>query len=515
MDSLTFETMGEIISLCTANRTTDNRVVGRRHSPLSLLDTSIQLCPSVQLRVRCKAERSFFAEEENLYIDCQEQRTFCLRTVASRYLAVNRTILTCDRLQKAMSDVDVVSARFAVPELHLMGLDKNCCPYACHRKVIPSHLPSLSPFSASWITWMRQFYMLRLYSTLFSGSSLFGSCSNFPYAWFLMACFKQTFRRSSACSRHGCSQPSSVCDSCKCNSSTMSNECKRYVGCCSSIECQRETETSGGNSGPANDFRAAPQSAMASECGVVDHRNADVNVSSNNNIEMLPSQCDTIVSNHSIPTCLTAADTVDDSDDDSDYGTTESLNGDISRPNSVCTAPLLAMSRNTDENRSRWSFFIRASDSGSDTSDDDDDGTDAGSDESDGCWDDDDDAGDNNCTEAAQCFLIDLDPLRINGLYIPPTSNVPVSQPQCRSPLPPDSAAEIALEPAGTLKCINETWQQCYNNNVKTKRCMQQRHTKHVCIFRSNFPMLTIISIFSGYVEPELESYIEVEIELN
>ena len=478
--------MDELIGICTANsRTTDNRVIGRRHLPLSLLDTSIQLYPSVHLRVRCKAERTFFAEEDNSYTDCQEQGPFCPQMVAARYFMLNRTIRTCYKLPKIMSDVDVMAASFSATKMHLTGSDENCCHCASHRKVIPSYLPSILTFSSSW---MWRPHVLRIYNTLLPWFCLFSASCSYPYAQFLMACFQWTFRRSTTCCISHIYCRSSVCDSCNSNSGSMSHECKPFVGCHSSVGYQCETETSGGNSSCVNDFSGAPQSDY-NVCGAIadceeevtaQHGNADINVSSHENGKILPPKCHTTVPNHIFTASLTVDD-ADNSDDDDDNGATW-------RANSTGITPVLATSSSTD-NHTRWSFFIRASSSeasdclDSDEEDDDDIDTDADSDESDNCWDDDDTNDDSaltTCTSNAQCFLIDLDPLQITGLYIPPTSNVPVSQAQCWA-LPLDSAAEVESESERTLKCINDTWLQCYNEDVRTKSSSWQHNTKHVC----------------------------------
>jgi len=508
VDVETYETMGDIIGICTANsRTTDNRVVGRSHVPFSLLDTSIQLCPSVQLRVRCKAERTFFVEEDNLYKDFKEQRRFCPRTVVNGYFAFNPTIQTCDKLKKIMSDASTMAPHSALPKLHRTGRYVNCCHCVSYHAVIPSRLPSVSTVSVSWIWWR---HMMRLYNTLLPGLGLFAASCNFPYAQFLMACFQHTSSRGAAyslrCLSHPCFQ-SSACHSCYYSTGSMSTQYKLVVNYChSSAQHHCETETTGGNSSSVNDFGDVLRSDFntVGDFEVVQYRNANVKVTCNKNPENMPLQCSEIIPNHMNTARLSssAAEESDEDDSDSEDGA-QSQTKDTVVAHSAGTTSFLAASSCADKKQNGcWSFFIRASDSDASDDldsddDDDDDDSDAASDESDNCWEDNDEDGDadadnslTHCTRASQCFLIDLDPLKINGLYIPPTSTVPVSQSRCRSlpfdspPLLDSAAAEVESESMRTLRRINDAWQLCYNgDDVRMKSSSLQHHMKHVCVF--------------------------------
>jgi len=500
--------MGAIIGICTANnRGTDSRVVGRSCLPFSLLDTSIQLCSSLHLRLCCKSERNYFVEENNLYRDCQDQRSFCFWTVANRYIAAITPVQTCDKLKTIMDDARIVAPHLALPKLHLSAPYQNCCRSISYSKVIPCCLPPLSTVSVSWIWWR---HMLRLYNTLLPGLGLFTAPCDFLYAQFLMACFQHTFRCSVTYYhlRHLCFE-SSVCDGCN-SCSSMNPEYKPFVSCHLSVQHQSETETVGGNSSLGNDFSDVLRSSFnaVNDFEVAQHRKNDMNVSCNKNPENVSLRCIEIIPNHINTGRLSTPAAEEDSDDDVDGcndNAAQSWNKDTAAAHSTGTGSSLAESSHADEKQNGcWSFFVRASDSdASDSLDsDNDDGNDdvdtATSDESDNCCEEDDDSDADNtlthCTTISQCFLIDLDPLKINGLYIPPTSIVPVTQSRCwpllldSSPLLDSTAVEVESESAGTLRRVNDAWKQCYSgDDVEIKSLSRQNHTKHVCIFQCLF----------------------------
>ena len=482
MDSRTRDTAGEIMGICTANnRTTANSVNGRRHSPLSLFDTSFQLCPSVHLRVRCNADRTFFAEEHSLYIGSQEQRRFCVKAVANRFFARNRTILTCSKL-KMMSAVDVMVADVATPKLQFCGHAEQLYHRNFHSEVLPGCLPPALTFFTSWIWRPYTTMSYNMFDRLLPGLYLRGISCNYPYAEFMKACFQQMFRRRAmrSCQSVNCVRSQSpACDGRNCSSSRSSEDKPFFSDQCVGHRC--ESETSCGNSDVPKDCDVT--SSSASEREVLQSRNASMDLSSNNNAEMLPSEC-----RATMPS-LTGDDAKDSGDDD---------DNDLlspNRANCMSTAPCpttLQVKRSSscsrDSNRIPSSFFVRVSDSDSSEcsdSDDADDVVDASSDDESDCWydddDDDDDSGWTSHANTAQCLLADLDPLQINGLYIPRTSNVPVSHVRCR-PVPFESTAETEYsESERALKRINDTWHQWYNDDVKRKPpSCQQRHTKHV-----------------------------------
>ena len=499
MDFRTVETM----DICTANsRTTDNSVIGRRHLPLSLFDTSIQLCPSVHLRLRCRADRTAFTEDSKLYIVCQEQRLSCVKRIDNSYLARNRTIRTCNKL-KTMSGTDVTVAGCAMPKLHFCGLDQNCYCRDFHGKLIPSCSLPVMTFCNSWMWRPHTGLLLNTLDRLLPGLCSFGVSQNYPYARFMMACFQRMFRRSANCVR---SRPT-VCESYDCNSSSMNTEVRPFINCYSSVGRHCVSEA---NSVPVmNDCNSASSSGddacnATSESEVVQHGNTSTNVSSNNKMEKLSPGCTATVRNHFVTVSLTDDD-AEDSDDDADNDGDDDDDHSLSKAkttNIVSGAPCITCyhverQTSTDGNQVVSSFFIRASDSdassysdsdASDNDDDDDDGdwddsaAEAASDDESDCWYSDDDECWTSRASTAHCVLVDLDPLKINGLYIPQTSNVPVSPSRCQY-LPLESTAEIETESERALKLINDRWRQWYSDDVKIKRTpQQQRHAKHVCI---------------------------------
>ena len=485
MDVRTRETVGVTMGFSTANsRTTDNSITGRRYLPFSVFDTSFQLCPSVHLRVRCKADRSFFTEE-NLYTGCQEQRRVCARTVASRYFTQNEMIRSCNK-RKIMSNVDVMVASFAMPKLHFCGPNENFCYRDLCCKVIPSSFRPVLTFFSS-----KKALVYNTLDRLLPGLCSFGASCSYPYARFMMACFQQMFRCSAMCTCHCvdciCSQPS-IRDSCGCNS-TRTTECKQCFSRLSS-----ESETNCVHSGVKNDFNG------------VSIQHGGVNAIGSSNTQLLSLECSTTVPNHIVTESIC----------DDDDGDAQSLNRQTFRTNYVSTVPCLTTSQAerssiTNENHVKSSFFIRVShidssdwpetDSGDDGDNDNDDATDAASDSESDSWDtddddddDDDDSGWTSCTNVSQCFLADLDPFKINGLYIPQTSNVPVSYSRCHS-LPLQPASEIESESERALKRINDTWQQWYNGDGKLKpSSRRQHHTKHVCLFSVIYVILKYLN---------------------
>jgi len=213
-------------------------------------------------------------------------------------------------------------------------------------------------------------------------------------------------------------------------------------------------------------------------------------VSSSNKTEILSLGCSIIVTNHFV----TAGVTDDDADDNDDHDDAHSL---TKATNIVSSAPYRDVERQTatDGDRIVSSFFIRASDSTYDASNysdsdasDDDDGDDewdaeAASDDESDCWCCDDDESWTSHASTTHCVFVDLDPLKINGLYIPQTSNVPVSSSHCQS-LPLELTAEIETESERALKLLNHSWQQWYSDDVKIRPTSRLQHyTKHVCIY--------------------------------
>jgi len=496
VDAETRETVRETMGTCTSNsRTTDNSVIGRRKLPFSLFNTSLQLCPSVHLSVHCKADRSLLTEEDNLYIDCQKQRRFSVRTVVNKYFARNWAIQTCDKLKprNTMSDADIMAASFSSPSLCFITPDET---------VTPSCLVPVVTFFGSW---MWQSHVPLLHNVLgrtLPGSCSFGAFCRYPYAEFLMACFQYTYRRSIVHCHDIFSQSSSVSDSCSCNSINMSTEHKPSVCCASSVgpyHC--EAKANSVNVSLPTEFDGAILSVddscdLASDSDVMQPRNYgdySGNDLDNKNTDMRLSGCIATV-----PDVIIRASVTDDDEDNDNSDSDERCSGNDYNGSSLknlsfgacclSAAPLPAtsgtdVSSSTDKSHFRSSFFVAASnsDTSDDDDDDDDDDEDAASDESD-CWDD-DDSGWTSPADAAQCFLVDLDPFKVNGLYIPRTSNVPVSHSQCLS-LQVDLAAEIESKSERALKRINDTWHQWYNDDTGIKSLSDCQHqTKHVCIF--------------------------------
>jgi len=489
-DAETRAAVGETMGTLSASRTTHNSVPGRRKLPFSLFNTSLQLCPSVHLSVRCKADRPFFTEKANLYIDFQEQHRFCVRTIVTKYFTRDRTIRTCDKrkLTNIVSNIEIMAASFLLPSLHFIRPDENSNQSNFHLKVIPSFWPPLSTFFSSWMCRPLLYNML---DRMLPGLCLFGARSHYPYAQFLMACFQYTCRHSVVCTVYVHSPSDS--------SSGMSIEHKPLISCDS---YQYESETKSINSDLSVAFNSATLSDddsgdLASDFDVP--RNTAGNVSGNSSAATWPSRCSATVQND---TTANVTDEVDDNDDDVGGGggdekyTDDPVGGLLLKKvgvNCMSAAPfsitsMIDESRSTDESHFKSSFFIRASNS--DTSDDegndDDDGDDddaASDDEFDCCYEDDSEW--TISADAAHCFLVDLDPFKVNGIYIPQTSNVPVSH-LCHLSLPVGSAAEIESESERALKRINDTWQQWYNDDVKSRTLSHRQHqTKHVCIFMS------------------------------
>jgi len=460
MDVLMREYLGEIMGICTAsNRTTDSSVLERRRLPLSLFDTSIQLCSSVHLRVRCKADPAFFTEGNNLYIGCREERRRCARTVADSYFTQSQTV----RTYKMMSDVGEMLS-FAKLKLHCYKPDEKfsrrdlCC------KVIPSCLSPSSMLFNKWI-WLPN-ASLSSYSLdrLLPGLSSFGAAYCYPYARFLMACFQHTFRRSAVCTGLSiglvCSQVSSS-DSCRVT------EFKPVVGCQPSVGYQSESETKYVNSSLLNDAHDGAAGSFGDDA-VNEYKVEQCGDAKHNNTEYCLSE-----SYH-----ITAILPDDDADgDDVD----ESLNRAKLKANCSSTLPVERQS-SADESHVKSSFFIRVSDSectdclASEASDEDDDDDDESA-----YWFSDDDDDDSGWTTTSQCLLVDLNPLKINGLYIPQSSNVPVSPSHSHS-VSFGSADEVEFQSVTELKHINDTWQQWYSDDVKIKPSSRHHcHTKHVC----------------------------------
>jgi len=496
-DAVTRETVGENMDTCTANsKTTYNRVIGRRKLPFSLFNTSLQLCPSVHLRVHCKADRTSFTEEDSLYIDYEEHRRFCVRTVVNKYFTQNRTVRTCDKLKlrNIMSDIDTMAASLSQPTLHFIGPIKKCSQSSSYLKVIPH---CFSPIFMFFSSWMWQLHVPLLYNILDRMLPRFCSFRTFcdyPYAEFLMACFQYTYRRDALCTRLFCRQPSML-HSCSCNSSSNSSEHEQFTSHDSSVgRYHYEAETNSVNSGmPVQINGATDLSNWASYSEVMQPRNTSGNICSNSSRHTRLLECIATVPSD-VPNCTDDDDDDDDDENDAEcrgdtciYGS--SLKEVSFGADSVSGTPFLTSSGideswSTDESDFKSSFFIHASNL--DTSDDDDDDESdvvtASDDDSDCCWDDDD-----SCwlspADGAQCFLVDLDPFMVNGLYIPQTSNVPVSHSRCLS-LPVDLATEVESESERALKRVNDTWHRWYKDDVTMKTLSaHQCQTKHVGVF--------------------------------
>ena len=502
MDFWTRSTVCKTMYICTANNgTTDDSVIARTQMPFSLFCTSFQLCPSVNLQVQCKADRTFITEEDSLYITCQEQLQFCTGTVTGRYFTWNRA---CNKYNKTISSFDMLSSTFAKPKPKFLsaGAVENFFNSNCDLKIIPSCLPAVRAVCfSSWMWQPRMALLYNLLDRLLPPLCSLDTARNYPYAGFLMACFQQTYRHSARytcyCVSHMCLQASSLSDNCKCKINGMNADCKPLISCHSPVGRDCETETSCVNS---SDFDGAtlsddPHDMDARECVVIRHRTdsaASVSgIDNNDNTGMLSAEYSATVPCHSTSAHLD--DVVVDNDDyEDDSG--PSLNKSAFQANCVRNVPLLTSLENqlcsTDDSHVKSSFFIRTSDSdASDCSDtdasdvfddvDDDYVMGAAGDVDSSCWDDDDDDDDDDTT---QCFLRDLDPFKISGLYIPQTSNVPISQSQCQS-VPLQSAVEIETEAEKTLKRIKDCWQQCYNCGTKKRPARCRSHTKHVCVF--------------------------------
>ena len=470
-DYRTCETSGETMGICTANsRTANNSSARRRQLALSVFNTSFQLCSSVHLRVDCRADQSFFVEDDHLYIDCQEQRHFCMRSVVNRYLVCNQTLRSADRLKfKIVSDSDMMTATFPMQKLCCIGPGDSYRHSICCCKVTRNCLPPQSTFFISWAWQPCEALLHIVLNRTLPGLCSFGFFSKYPYAWFLMACFQQRFSRSVACTHRDvnqqCSRFSSVSDTCN-MVGTESVECKPSVSCQSSAGYHCETETS---YDVQNDFNGASS---------LQQRNSSMNVVDSENT----SGCSATVPNHIIPAKVA---------DDGDGNDRQSQEAIPLGANCMTDAPFSGATETGKcviKNQTKSSFFVRASNS-SDSDDDDDDNncdTDADSDDEFDCWDDDCDDNSDWTTHAdtTQCFLLDLDPFKISGLYIPQTSIVPVSQSQCLSLLVDSVAAEIEPESMSVLQRVNDTWRQCYCNDATVKPLSRHRHhTKHVCIF--------------------------------
>jgi len=488
----TAEAVGESMATCTANSgTTDNRFIGRRKLPFSLFSTSLQLCPTVHLRVQCKADRTFFTEEDNLYIDYQERHQFCVRSIVNKYFNWNQTVRTCDKLKlrNMMSNIDRMTASFSLPPLHLIGSDENCSQYSSRPKVITSCVLPVLMFSNNW---MLRSHVPLLHNTLdrmLPALCWFGAFCRYPYAQFLMACFQHTCQRSVVCTRHVSFPSSSLHNSCSYGSSSMISEHMTFDSYKSSVglyQCD-EAEINCVHSGPPVEFNGATlsddylcdlaiNSDMMQQPRNISKKNADKSSSGSSATVLY----DSILANFA-----------DDVNDDYVFGSSLKKVSFDSNCMSVASCQISSKideSGSTNTSNFRSSFFICASSIGTvDDSDDNDDDYDDGdsisaSDDEFDCWDD-DDSGSTSPVSSAQCFLVDLDPFKVSGLYIPQTSNVPVSQSRCLS-LPVDLATEIESESERALKRINATWWQWYSDDVNVKSFSDcQLQAKHVCIF--------------------------------
>ena len=490
IDFRTLETMG----ICTANsRTTDNSVIGRRHLPLSLFDTSIQLCLSVHLRRRCRVDRTSFTEDSNLYIGCQEQRRSCVNKTVNSYFARNRTIRTCNKL-KIMSGLDVMIAGCAMPKLHFCGISENFYHHDSCGKLIPSCSLPVMTFCSNWMWRPHTTLLHNTLAKLLPGLCSCGVSQNYPYARFMMACFQQMFRHTANCV---CSHAS------VCNSNSTSTEYRPFVSCYSSVgyHCVSEANCPSSSVSVLNDCNGASSSGddtcnATNESEVVQHGNMSANVSSSNKTEILSLGCSATVPNHFVTASITDDDADDSDDDDDDNDDHDDAHSLTKATNIVSSAPYCDVERqtSTDGDRMVSSFFIRASDSDasnysdSDVSDDDDDDDEwdaeaASDDDESDCWCCDDDESWTSHVSTTHCVFVDLDPLKINGLYIPQTSNVPVSPSRCQS-LPLELTAEVETESERALKLLNDRWQQWYSDDVKMRPTSRLQHdTKHVCIF--------------------------------
>jgi len=478
------------------NKTTDNRVIGRWKLPFSLFHTSLQLCPSVHLRVHCKADQTFFTEEDNLYIDYREQRCFCVKTLVNKYFTRNQTVGTSDqlKLRNIMSDTYVMAASCSRPTLHYIAPDDNRSQFCSYLNVMSSCLSPILTFFSSWMCRPRVPLLCNMLDRMLPKFCSFGAFHHYPYAQFMMACFQYTYRRDTVCT-HICSH-SSPSDSYSFNSSSMCSEHKLFISCNSFVQpyhCEAETDSVhsstpiqfDGSTLYGDDF-----CDLASDSDMMQTRNTSGNIPSNNNQDTWLSECFSTVPNDFITANFSDDDNDDDSNEKCNGGSyvpvhASSLKKVSFRANCVSVAPFLTTSGtdeagSTDQSQFKSSFFIRASDL--DTSDDDDDDDDIVSDDESDCWDEDYDSCWTSPVDSAHCFLVDLDPFMVNGLYIPQTSNVPISHSRCLS-LPPDSATEVESQSEKALKCINDTWQQQHNCDVTIKTLSAHQHqTKHVGI---------------------------------
>ena len=463
-------TVCDSMYICTASsRTTYDRFVGRKHFPLSVFSTSFQLCPSVNFRVHCKADRSYFTREDNrMYIDFQE-RSFCVWTV-SKYFTWSRTIPSYSKSPKIVSDANVMATTSAVPQLHFSGPNIDCSNSCYSRKVIPSGFSPLLTVLPSWM-WLPRVTLLHCLMDRYLPSAFSNSVNSFPYAQFLMACFQQTFKRCALCTHEcvskACCHLSSMSDSGSgCNSSRMSRVCSSTISCHSSACCHCETESNCVNSCILSDSGASNEPKdisldMTSSC-----ENSRPHVSSSDN--SLLSRC--------------VATTQKRSSAEVDGVVNDAMNSSLSTTNRVTCTAADDMSA---ENHVKLSFFVRVSSETSSDDDADDEWSVSSDDDDDGMsewWDDDDD---DNLTNGSRCFLADLDPFKVNGLYIPPESNTPISSPQyCHLPLLNSTTEFEMTESEKALKLINDNWQRLYSNDdVNVKSSSRHDHTKHVCFF--------------------------------
>ena len=152
------------------------------------------------------------------------------------------------------------------------------------------------------------------------------------------------------------------------------------------------------------------------------------------------------------------------------------MNSSLSMTNRVTC---IAADDMSTENHVKLSFFVRVS---SETSSDDDEWSVSGDNDDDDVmsewWD------DNNLISGSHCFLADLDPFNVNGLYIPTESNKSISSPQyCHLPLLNSTTEFEMTETKKALKRINDTWQRLYSNDDVSVKSSSHHQTKHVCFF--------------------------------
>jgi hypothetical protein len=115
----------------------------------------------------------------------------------------------------------------------------------------------------------------------------------------------------------------------------------------------------------------------------------------------------------------------------------------------------------------------------SDDDDDDDDDDDKEEDDEDDDDDDDDDDWSTTREPADLSCLSDLDPFQINGLYIPPTSTTPITQPTTSCCLETARVESSETEATVKMKHVNDKWNRAYGNATAPKNLTVGR--KKVC----------------------------------